>query len=108
MAIVEVTEQTFVSEVEDKEAGIVLVDFWAPWCGPCKMLAPILDEVESEVGDKVKIKKMNVDENPETPARFGVMSIPTLILFKDGEVVNRMSGVQSKEQLIAWLDDYLQ
>lgn len=104
---IQITDQTFADEVESKDAGTVLVDFWAPWCGPCKMLAPILDEVEAEVGDKIKISKMNVDENPEVPGRFGVMSIPTLILFKDGKIINKMTGVQPKEQLLAWLNESL-
>lgn len=83
MAIVNVTDQSFNAEIEGQ--GTVLVDFWAPWCGPCKMIAPILDELASEMGDSVKIAKLNVDENPETASRFGVMSIPTLIFFKDGQ-----------------------
>lgn len=106
MGIEQITDQTFANEVEKEDAGTVLVDFWAPWCGPCKMLAPILDEVEAEIGDKIKITKMNVDENPEVPGRFGVMSIPTLILFQNGKVVNKLSGLQPKEQLLAWLNEY--
>ncbi|WP_106766863.1 thioredoxin [Paenibacillus faecalis] len=97
MAIVNVTDQTFASEVEGK--GTVVVDFWAPWCGPCKMLAPILDELSQEVGDDVKIAKVNVDENPESASRFGVMSIPTLIFFKDGQPVDKVVGLNSKEAL---------
>ncbi|ANA79368.1 thioredoxin [Paenibacillus vortex V453] len=97
MAIVNVTDQTFVNEVEGE--GTVVVDFWAPWCGPCKMLAPILDELSSELGDDVKIAKVNVDENPESAARFGVMSIPTMIFFKDGQPVDKVVGLNSKEAL---------
>ncbi|ACX67654.1 thioredoxin [Virgibacillus sp. LDC1] len=97
MAIVNVTDQTFVNEVEGQ--GTVVVDFWAPWCGPCKMLAPILDELSSELGDDVKIAKVNVDENPESAARFGVMSIPTMIFFKDGQPVDKVVGLNSKEAL---------
>lgn len=97
MAIVNVTDQTFANEVESK--GTVVVDFWAPWCGPCKMLAPILDELAQEVGDDVKIAKVNVDENPESAARFGVMSIPTMIFFKDGQPVDKVVGLNSKEAL---------
>lgn len=97
MAIVNVTDQTFVNEVEGQ--GTVVVDFWAPWCGPCKMLAPILEELSSELGDEVKIAKVNVDENPESAARFGVMSIPTMIFFKDGQPVDKVVGLNSKENL---------
>lgn len=97
MAIVNVSDQSFVGEVEGQ--GTVVVDFWAPWCGPCKMLAPILEELSSELGDSVKIAKLNVDENPETASRFGVMSIPTLIFFKDGQPVDKVVGLNSKDSL---------
>ncbi|KAA9008598.1 thioredoxin [Paenibacillus spiritus] len=97
MAIVNVSDQSFNNEVAGQ--GTVVVDFWAPWCGPCKMLAPILDELSSELGDSVKIAKLNVDENPETASRFGVMSIPTLIFFKDGQPVDKVVGLNSKESL---------
>ncbi|WP_150268872.1 thioredoxin [Paenibacillus tepidiphilus] len=97
MAIVNVSDQSFVSEVEGQ--GTVVVDFWAPWCGPCKMLAPILEELSGELGDSVKIAKLNVDENPETASRFGVMSIPTLIFFKDGQPVDKVVGLNSKDSL---------
>lgn len=98
MAIVNVSDQTFSDEVEG--TGTVLVDFWAPWCGPCKMIAPVLEDVDSEIGDKVKIAKVNVDENPDTAGRFGIMSIPTLMVFKDGQVVDKLVGFQTKEQLL--------
>ncbi len=97
MAIVNVSDQTFNNEVEGQ--GTVLVDFWAPWCGPCKMIAPILEDLASELGDSVKIAKVNVDENPESASRFGVMSIPTLIFFKDGQPVDKVVGLNSKENL---------
>ncbi|WP_019635924.1 thioredoxin [Paenibacillus fonticola] len=97
MAIVNVSDQTFNSEVESQ--GTVLVDFWAPWCGPCKMIAPILDDLAADLGDSVKIAKLNVDDNPESASRFGVMSIPTLILFKDGQPVDKVVGVNSKDSL---------
>ncbi|WP_019908714.1 thioredoxin [Paenibacillus sp. HW567] len=97
MAIVNVSDQSFGNEVEGQ--GTVVVDFWAPWCGPCKMLAPILEELSTELGDDVKIAKLNVDENPETASRFGVMSIPTLIFFKDGQPVDKVVGLNSKDSL---------
>lgn len=104
MAIVNATDQTFKSEVEK---GTVLVDFWAPWCGPCKMIAPVLEEIDQELGDKVKIVKVNVDENPEVTSQFGVMSIPTLYLFKDNQVVEKWVGYQPKEALVQALSPHL-
>lgn len=104
MAVKHVTDETFESETK---SGVVLVDFWAPWCGPCKMIAPVLDELDAELGDKVKIIKIDVDENQETAAKFGIMSIPTLLLFKDGEVVDKVVGFQPKEVLAARLNSHL-
>src|SRR5699024_12108949 len=91
-----ITDQNF---QEETDTGLVLIDFWATWCGPCRMQAPILDKLAEEYEDQVKIVKMDVDENPETPSQFSVMSIPTLLLKKDGEVVETMVGVQAKAQL---------
>jgi len=96
MAITNVTDQNFDSETKD---GLVLADFWAPWCGPCKMIAPVLEELDTEIGDKVKIVKLDVDENQETAAKFGVMSIPTLLVIKNGEVVDKVVGYQPREAL---------
>ena len=96
MAIVKGTDQNFTDETND---GLVLADFWAPWCGPCKMIAPVLEELDEEMSDQVKIVKLDVDENQETAGKFGVMSIPTLLLFKDGKVVDQVIGFQPKEQL---------
>ena len=96
MAIADVTDQNFVQETSE---GLVLVDFWAPWCGPCKMIAPVLEELDSEIGDKVKIVKLNGDDNQETAGKFGIMSIPTLLLMKDGNVVDQVVGFQPKEAL---------
>ena len=83
----------------------VLVDYWAEWCGPCKMIAPILEEVASEYGEKIRVCKMNIDENQETPPRYGIRGIPTLILFKNGEVEATKVGALSKTQLQSFLDD---
>lgn len=96
MAITHATDQTFATETG---TGVVLVDFWAPWCGPCKMIGPVLEELDAEIGDKVKIVKIDVDENQETAGKFGVMSIPTLLVLKNGEVVDKTVGFQPKEAL---------
>ena len=103
MAISNVTDQTFVTETGE---GLVLADFWAPWCGPCKMIAPVLEEIDAELDGKVKIVKLDVDENQETAVKFGVMSIPTLVLFKDGEVVDKVIGFQPKEALVNWISKH--
>ncbi|WP_087971842.1 thioredoxin [Oceanobacillus rekensis] len=96
MAIKHVTDQNF---TEETSKGLVLADFWAPWCGPCKMIAPVLEEIDGEMEEKVQIVKLDVDENQETAGKFGVMSIPTLLLFKDGNVVDQVIGFQPKEAL---------
>lgn len=96
MAIVDVNDQNFSQETSE---GLVLVDFWAPWCGPCKMIAPVLEELDGDMGDTVKIAKLNVDDNQETAGKYGVMSIPTLLLMKDGNVVDQVVGFQPKEAL---------
>jgi thioredoxin 1 len=104
MAITHATDQTFTNETG---SGVVLVDFWAPWCGPCKMIAPVLEELDSEMGDKVKIVKLDVDDNQETAAKYGVMSIPTLLVLKNGEVVDKVIGFQPKEALAARLENHI-
>ncbi|MBY7143221.1 thioredoxin [Virgibacillus sp. NKC19-3] len=97
MAIVHVSDQDFAKETSE---GLVLADFWAPWCGPCKMIAPVLEEIDGEMDEKVQIVKLDVDENQETAGKYGVMSIPTLLLFKDGDVVDQVIGFQPKEALV--------
>jgi thioredoxin 1 len=98
-AIITLTDATF-DEVVNAQDTPVVVDFWAEWCGPCRMIAPILDEIASEQDGKVTIGKLNVDENPGTAQRFGVMSIPTLLVFRAGELDKRIVGAKGKAQLI--------
>lgn len=98
--ITTVTDDNFQSEVVENDKP-VLVDFWAPWCGPCRMVAPVLEEIAKERGDDLQIVKLNIDENPQTAARFQVMSIPTLILFKDGDVAHKVIGALPKRRLDA-------
>ncbi|MBK8816735.1 MAG: thioredoxin TrxA [Methylococcaceae bacterium] len=87
--------------------GPVLVDYWAEWCGPCKMIAPILDEIAKDYAGKLKVAKLNIDENPATPQHYGVRGIPTLMLFVDGEVEGTKVGALTKSQLAAFIDNYL-
>ena len=101
--IVHVTDDTFDSEVLKSDLP-VLVDYWAEWCGPCKMIAPVLDEIAAEYDGKVKIAKLNIDDSPATPPKFGIRGIPTLMLFKDGEVEATKVGAVSKSQLTAFID----
>ncbi len=101
-----VSDASFDSDVL-KTDGPVLVDYWAEWCGPCKMIAPILDDLSSEYNGKLQIAKMNVDENSETPAKYGIRGIPTLMLFKNGAVVSTKVGALSKSQLAAFIDSHL-
>jgi thioredoxin 1 len=103
MAIVNATDATFDQEVLHAK-GLVLVDFWAEWCGPCKMIAPILHEIDAEMPDKIKIVKVDVDANPTPPTMFGVRSIPALMLFKDGKLVDTKVGVAPKTTLISWIN----
>ena len=101
-----VTEQNF-DEIIQKSKVPVLIDFWAEWCGPCKMLTPVIEELAAEYGETVKIAKVNVDQQPNLAARYGIRSIPTIIIFRAGEIVEQMVGMQAKEALKAKLDSLL-
>ena len=101
-----VTDQTFSSDVL-KADGPVLVDFWAEWCGPCKMIAPFLDELATEMEGKVTVAKVNIDENPQTPRKYGVRGIPTMILFKGGQVAATKIGALPKSKLKEWVESVL-
>jgi thioredoxin 1 len=102
---VTLTDSTFTETIAGNRP--VLVDFWAEWCGPCRMVAPVLDEIAGEHSDKITVGKLNIDENPQAPASFDVMSIPTLILFQDGVEKKRIVGARPKHQLVAELAEYL-
>ena len=104
--IVYVTDESFEEDVLKSEIP-VLVDYWAEWCGPCKMIAPILDEIVGEYAGKLKIAKLNIDENSATPPKFGIRGIPTLMIFKDGDVEATKVGALSKSQLTAFIDSSL-
>ena len=102
MGVGKVSDANFEAEVL-KSAQPVVVDFWAEWCGPCRMIAPALEEISGSLGDKVKIVKLNVDENPATAQKYGIMSIPTLMLFKNGELASRQTGAAPKAKLEQWI-----
>ena len=104
--IVHLTDGEFEEKVL-KSPEPVLVDYWAEWCGPCKMIAPILDEIAADYAGKLTVAKLNIDDNPTTPQRFGVRGIPTLMLFKNGEVEGTKVGAMSKSQLMAFLDTHV-
>jgi thioredoxin 1 len=101
-----VSDATFDEEVKGSDEAVI-VDFWAEWCGPCKMIAPVLEEIADEQSGKLRVAKLNVDDNPEVARRFEVMSIPTLIIFKDGEPKKRLIGAKGKAQLLQELAEFL-
>jgi thioredoxin 1 len=106
MSVLQTSDNTFKNEVLESST-LTLVDFWATWCGPCKMIAPILDELQTDMGSQVQIAKLDVDHNPQTAAQFGVRSIPTLILFKDGKPISTKVGFNSKTALQGWIQENL-
>jgi thioredoxin 1 len=104
--IVNVTDAEFVNMVSESDK-VVLVDMWADWCGPCKMMEPVLEQIAEDYSEKIKVVKLNIDQNQETPQKFGVMNIPTLILFRNGEEIGRVVGAFPKKQLISKIEPYL-
>jgi thioredoxin 1 len=102
MSVLTLTQNNFQQEVLNSEKT-VLIDFWAPWCGPCRMVSPVVDEIAEESAGKVKVGKVNVDEQPELASQFGVMSIPTLVVMKDGKVASTSVGARSKEAILSML-----
>ncbi len=104
MSLKAVTDKDFEAEVVNSDSP-VLVDFWAEWCGPCKALLPVVEEIAGEMGDKVKVVKLNIEEAPETPTKYGLRGVPTLMLFKGGKVVDTRVGGMPKSQLADWLSE---
>lgn len=103
MSTKHISDQEFDKEVLNAN-GMVLVDFWAEWCGPCKQIGPVLDEIANEMKDKLTVAKVNIDQNPDTPSKYSVRGIPTLMLFKDGQAVATKVGSMPKSKLVEWLE----
>ena len=104
MTTVKVTDESFESDVL-KAGKPVLVDFWAEWCGPCKQIAPALDQIAEELADQVTVAKLNIEESPNTPTRYGVRGIPTMMLFKDGQMTSMKVGAMPKQKILEWLSE---
>ncbi len=104
--MIQINDTNFKAEVLDAHQ-LVLVDFFATWCGPCRQMLPIMEELSTEMGDKIKIVKMDVDESQKTPEMFNIQSIPTLIMFKDGELLDKRLGAQSKSEMVKWINSHL-
>lgn len=102
----ETTDQSFEKDVL-KNSEYVLVDFWAEWCGPCKQLSPIIDDISNDMGDKLNVYKVNIDQNPETPAKYNVRGIPTLVIFKNGQPVGTKVGALPKSSLVEWIESVI-
>jgi thioredoxin 1 len=104
MSTVQVTDQSFEKDVLQADRP-VLVDFWAEWCGPCKQIAPALEQIAAELGEKVTVAKLNIEESPTTPSRYGVRGIPTMMLFKDGQMTAMKVGAMPKQKILEWLSE---
>lgn len=104
--MIEVNDVNFETEILQSKT-LTLVDFWAPWCGPCKMIGPVVEQLAAEYGDKLKVGKLNVDDAPNTPAKFGIRGIPTIILFKGGQEVDKLVGAAPKAKLASMIDKHL-
>lgn len=102
----ELTDNSFTKDILESN-GVTLVDFWAPWCGPCRQLSPVVEELSKDMADKVNVFKCNIDENPETPSQYAVRGIPTLMIFKDGKLVDTKVGALSKAALYQWVNNNL-